>query len=620
MASLPGASVSSILRRNDEGDAATSAYQDGPIEIMPGIWLGSEDNARDWPELIKRGIRSILNVAKEVVISFDSSHPAPPARRNTASAITLHESSRHAQTYQPAHLPSGRPPMHYLKLPWSHGQADLVRTGFAEGFAFVDAALARREGVLIHCQCGVSRSATMTIAYVMRAASQGGPSVPPEVLALNGKGMQAAYDYVQQRSNTIGPNMSLIYQLLDYERALKGGDSPTPSSKGASEDEEWERRRLAMDSPEPESQEILREAKELDREMEERRARKLSLASSHSNSTNATGFTGAVGNGAPWRTRYGSGVYNRSRATSMGSSVTSRSSVSIVSEDILEEEEEFEHRDPEKVTTPDTDATDEDTHCFGLTDEQRFGTRDRQQKSNLPPPSAPATKTSFGTPTCPPSASAYRQTFMVTRQPPSSSRPRSGIQNDILPTIPSPVEERPKETATKKEKRRPPPLSVSTVVPFPLVQVVADDESRSQETAKVSSSAPTQSAVTPSASRTRRLSQRISSMVPFPVKTALAAFSSGKTPTVGVTPTPSASQTLFVFPPSPRTRGVSTPSTVTITSTPLLTPSFGLGIQTPRAGLFRKRTDSRKSWIGLSAVTPTTATARVDARGLFGDQ
>jgi hypothetical protein len=85
-----------------------------------------------------------------------------------------------------------------------------------------------------------------------------------------------------------------------------------------------------------------------------------------------------------------------------------------------------------------------------------------------------------------------------------------------------------------------------------------------------------------------------------------------------VLPTPSVTQTLFVFPPSPRARGASTPSTLTLVCTPLLTPSFsGIGNQTPRAGVFRKRTDSRKSWIGLSAVTPTTATARVDVRGLF---
>ncbi|KAG8752875.1 hypothetical protein FRC14_006637 [Serendipita sp. 396] len=148
VASLPGASASTILRRNDEGDTDASAYLDGPIEVMPGIWLGSEDNARDWSTLVKRGIRSILNVAKEVTISFDSPAANQP-RRNVTSVPNLHAQVRNNGTYQPAHLPSGRPAMHYLKLSWSHGQPDLVRSGFAEGMAFVDQALARKEGVLV---------------------------------------------------------------------------------------------------------------------------------------------------------------------------------------------------------------------------------------------------------------------------------------------------------------------------------------------------------------------------------------------------------------------------------------------------------------------------------------
>ncbi|KIM21539.1 hypothetical protein M408DRAFT_33794, partial [Serendipita vermifera MAFF 305830] len=285
--SLPaGASAASVLRRNDEGDdASAAAYLDGPIEIMPGIWLGSEDNARDWKGLVQRGIKAILNVAKEVASPFDS--PATAVRASgvrSGSTPNLNTSNlpRYAATLQPAHLPSGRPSMHYLKLAWSHGQADLVKGGFAEAMSFVDEALDRHQGVLIHCQCGVSRSATMVIALVMRAAAMGGSNVQPDVLALRGKGMQGAYDYVQKKSKSIGPNMSLIYQLLDYERALKGGDSPGKSSGAASEDEEWGRRRQEIDSPDEESREILKEAKELDREMEERRARKLSQASNSS--------------------------------------------------------------------------------------------------------------------------------------------------------------------------------------------------------------------------------------------------------------------------------------------------------------------------------------------------
>ena len=39
--------------------------------------------------------------------------------------------------------------MHYLKLEWSHGEGNLVHTGFPTAMAFVDAAIDRDEGVLI---------------------------------------------------------------------------------------------------------------------------------------------------------------------------------------------------------------------------------------------------------------------------------------------------------------------------------------------------------------------------------------------------------------------------------------------------------------------------------------
>ena len=146
--SLPaGASAASVLRRNDEGDASAAAYLDGPIEIMPGVWLGSEDNARDWKGLVQRGIKAILNVAKEVASPFDS--PSHPSIRNVTSTPNFNALPRYAATLQPAHLASGRPSMHYLKLAWSHGQADLVKTGFVEAMSFVDEALDRHQGVLI---------------------------------------------------------------------------------------------------------------------------------------------------------------------------------------------------------------------------------------------------------------------------------------------------------------------------------------------------------------------------------------------------------------------------------------------------------------------------------------
>jgi tyrosine-protein phosphatase MSG5 len=152
VASLFTTSINPMLHRKEEDGSPTVPYMDGPIQVIPGIWLGSEDNARDWKGLMERGIKTILNVAKEVTSPFDSA-AAQPLRPFASTpnlyknALELHK--RANSTFYPAHLASGRPGMHYLKLEWSHGETDLVQTGFPSAMAFVDAALEREEGVLI---------------------------------------------------------------------------------------------------------------------------------------------------------------------------------------------------------------------------------------------------------------------------------------------------------------------------------------------------------------------------------------------------------------------------------------------------------------------------------------
>lgn len=143
--SLPSTSerptaISALHRKDEDPDAGNAVpYADGPIQIIPGIWLGSEDNARDWKRLIKCGIKSILNVAKEVA------HPLDPPLRAVASTPDF----KSARTTHPPNLATGRPALNYLKLQWSHGQQDLVDVGFQTAMAFTDAALLRGEGVLV---------------------------------------------------------------------------------------------------------------------------------------------------------------------------------------------------------------------------------------------------------------------------------------------------------------------------------------------------------------------------------------------------------------------------------------------------------------------------------------
>lgn len=143
--SLPAAT---LFHRRDEELGSPVPYADGPVQVIPGIWIGSEDNARDWKCLLERGIRSILNVAKEISSPFDS-FPASQALRSATSTPNFRDRADLDSTYYPPHVPSGRPAMHYLKLDWSHGQQDLVNHGFRDGMTFVDAALDRGEGCLI---------------------------------------------------------------------------------------------------------------------------------------------------------------------------------------------------------------------------------------------------------------------------------------------------------------------------------------------------------------------------------------------------------------------------------------------------------------------------------------
>ncbi|KAI0651783.1 hypothetical protein C8Q79DRAFT_898428 [Trametes meyenii] len=562
--SLPNTSTANLLRRKGEdGDGSpTAPYVDGPAQILPGIWLGSEDNVRDWRGLMERGIKSVLNVAKEVQTDFD--HNSTQSLRPFMSTPDLNGTNADSageSTYYPAHLPSGRPAMHYLKLHWSHGQADLVHQGFPAAFDFVDRALERGDGVLVHCQCGVSRSATLVIALVMRAAAQRSSNVPSEVWAL--KGMQGAYSFVKEKSKHVGPNMSLIYQLLDYERTLKAGDSsPTPSDLSA--EEEWGRRRMAMedsDEDERESMEIMREAKALDQAMEDR----ILARKSSSSSMSSTGQ--GLGMGPAWRSKYGS---QRKRKGSAASIATTGS---ILSEDLVEEDEEeallgvggpldsmsLGARGSSAEPTEDESSSESSSHAIRwsntLSPLQSGSLTARRPPGLSLPPSAPAHKSKFSLPPVP--ATAVKSSFDI---PLRAQRP-------------------------SKARRRPPPLGILPAVPAspivpvnaPIAQPRPRTESRKPETPPA------------------HLRNTLKTTPP-----RSSAYSGLATP----------SQTLFVFPPSP-TFTAQTPSTLTITSNTYPFPP----ISTPRVSTF-KLEGRRRSFIGLTApATPTVASSRVDVRG-----
>lgn len=93
----------------------------------------------------------------------------------------------------------------YIYVPWGHNSKFLPDLPYLTQLIEDRSQAGKR--VLVHCQCGVSRSASLLIAYIMKK----------QHLDLN-----AAYDWVKYRSPEIGPNMTLIFQLMDWHKHLLG--------------------------------------------------------------------------------------------------------------------------------------------------------------------------------------------------------------------------------------------------------------------------------------------------------------------------------------------------------------------------------------------------------------
>ncbi|KAG0096418.1 hypothetical protein BGZ93_004542, partial [Podila epicladia] len=169
-----------------------SPYTTEPVCVLPHLYLGAEHNASDLTTLSKLGITSVLNVALEIT-------------RDGEQEI---KNDTHKSTTTTTNLSSSvfRYGIEYKNLSWSHSQHN-IQHDFSAAFEFIDQSVAQGGKVLVHCQLGVSRSASLVIAYVMRAQSMG---------------LSEAYDYVKQLSAVISPNMTLMYQLAEFEKSLKG--------------------------------------------------------------------------------------------------------------------------------------------------------------------------------------------------------------------------------------------------------------------------------------------------------------------------------------------------------------------------------------------------------------
>ena len=110
---------------------------------MPGLFIGTLAAARDKHALAAHGVTHVLNCTNQ---------PIPPL---------VGSPSEGGAAARPA----------YLTLGLLDNPADLPRmqAALTDGVHFIDEALRAGGRVLVHCHRGISRSCTLTIAYMMWA-------------------------------------------------------------------------------------------------------------------------------------------------------------------------------------------------------------------------------------------------------------------------------------------------------------------------------------------------------------------------------------------------------------------------------------------------------------------
>lgn len=209
-------------------EAKSPAYPQGPVCIYePYVYLYLEPTETEASEF-----DVILNVAREVKnpfaaaekslsqpddtamqISSESDNTFFAGRRTVSEPQTaisdgsfrsVFETELQDLSQDTGNIPTASITPEYIHIPWDHNTNvvdDLLRL-----CELIDERVQQKKRVLIHCQCGVSRSASLVVAY--------GLFKNPQLT------VQDAYNVVKSHSKWIGPNMNLIYQLSEFKSNL----------------------------------------------------------------------------------------------------------------------------------------------------------------------------------------------------------------------------------------------------------------------------------------------------------------------------------------------------------------------------------------------------------------
>ncbi|XP_066525190.1 dual specificity protein phosphatase 8 isoform X2 [Hoplias malabaricus] len=160
----------------------------GPTRILPHLYLGSQKDVLNKDLMAQNGITYVLNAS------------------NTCPKPEFISES------------------HFMRIPVNDNYCEKLLPWLDKTNEFIDKAKVSNSRVIVHCLAGISRSATIAIAYIMKTM---------------GLSSDDAYRFVKDRRPSISPNFNFLGQLLEFEKglqllkALSSGQEKSEQSSGS---------------------------------------------------------------------------------------------------------------------------------------------------------------------------------------------------------------------------------------------------------------------------------------------------------------------------------------------------------------------------------------------------
>jgi protein-tyrosine phosphatase len=172
---------------------------EGPSVILPRLYLGNVDDADDIHKMHTLGIRSVLTVM------------------NVNSDVDFYngKSARLPSTFCQFDVFNCLDEFLHTIIPCEDQPGENLGSRFAEAFRAIELGM-QQGGIIVHCLQGVSRSATVVCAYLMRSENWT---------------LERAAQHMKTCRPQVKPNEWFVEQLAAFEKHLASGANPDDFSR-----------------------------------------------------------------------------------------------------------------------------------------------------------------------------------------------------------------------------------------------------------------------------------------------------------------------------------------------------------------------------------------------------